>query len=57
MLAYFECRITNAISEGINNKIKVLKRRSYGFNDFQYFLLKIMDATGALPQQFSIPHT
>lgn len=57
ILAYFEHRITNAISEGINNKIKVLKRRSYGFHDFQYFLLKIMDATGALPQQNSIPHT
>jgi len=49
ILAYFEHRITNAVSEGINNKIKVLKRRSYGFHDFHYFLLKIMDATGALP--------
>jgi len=49
ILAYFEHRITNAVAEGINNKIKVLKRRSYGFHDFHYFLLKIMDATGALP--------
>ena len=57
ILAYFEHRITNAISEGINNKIKVLKRRSYGFHDFNYFLLKIMDATGALPSMNAIPHT
>ena len=50
ILAYFDYPITNAVSEGINNKIKVLKRRSYGFHDFHYFLLKIMNATGALPQ-------
>jgi len=57
ILAYFKHRITNAVSEGINNKIKVLKRRSYGFHDFQYFVLKIMDATGALPSLTPIPHT
>lgn len=27
--------------EGINNKIKVLKRQSYGFHDLEYFSLKI----------------
>ncbi len=27
--------------EGINNKIKVLKRESYGFRDLEYFQLKI----------------
>jgi transposase len=31
--------------EGINNKIKVLKRRAYGYRDFDYFKLKIMQAT------------
>lgn len=49
ILAFFTHRITNGISEGINNLIKVLKRRSYGFGDFNYFTLKILDATGALP--------
>lgn len=29
ILAYFQHPITNAVSEGINNKAKVLKRRSY----------------------------
>ena len=57
ILAYFEHRITNAVSEGINNKVKVLKRRSYGFHDFEYFLSKIMSATGTLPPLASIPHT
>ena len=49
ILAYFDHRITNGVSEGINNKIKVLKRRSYGFHDDQYFFLKILNITGALP--------
>lgn len=49
ILAYFEHRITNAVSEGLNNKIKVLKRRSYGFRDEDYFFLKILNITGALP--------
>lgn len=57
ILAYFTHRITNAVSEGINNKIKVLKRRSYGFHDFHYFLLKIMNTTGTLPPLSPITHT
>jgi len=32
-------------SEGINNKIKVIKRSAYGFHDIQYFSLKIIQAT------------
>lgn len=31
--------------EGINNKIKVIKRKAYGFHDNEYFALKIMAAT------------
>lgn len=54
ILAYFTHRITNAVSEGINNKIKVIKRRSYGFHDLDYFFLKILNATGALPSLASI---
>jgi transposase len=56
ILAYFEHRITNGVSEGINNKIKVLKRRSYGFHDDQYFFLKILNITGALPPLEALGH-
>jgi transposase len=31
--------------EGINNKIKVIKRKAYGYTDVQYFALKIIAAT------------
>ena len=30
--------------EGVNNKIKVLKRKAYGFHDLRYFTLKIYQA-------------
>ena len=38
--------------EGVNNKIKVAKRIAYGFNDLEYFFLKIK---GLLPGKFTIP--
>jgi transposase len=43
---YFECKLTNAASEGINNKINVIKRRAYGFRDLDYFVYKIYQLCG-----------
>jgi transposase len=30
--------------EGVNNKIKVIKRKAYGFHDLRYFQLKVYQA-------------
>lgn len=30
--------------EGVNNKIKVIKRKAYGFRDERYFSLKVIQA-------------
>lgn len=49
---YFEWRVTSAVAEGINNVIKTLKRRSYGFRNMEYFRLKIMQVCGYLNSQF-----
>ena len=55
ILNFFVRRITSAISEGINNKIKRLKRMAYGYRDVVYFLLKIHQHCGLLnPRRFSI---
>lgn len=35
-------RISSGIVEGINNMIKTLRRKSYGFRDTRYFFLKLM---------------
>ncbi|MDQ2890479.1 MAG: transposase, partial [Gemmatimonadota bacterium] len=37
------------ILEGINNKIKVLKRMAYGYRDDAYFFLKIRAAFPGFP--------
>lgn len=41
LLSYFKHRIDNGKAEGINNKIKVLKRQAYGFHDLEYFKLRL----------------
>lgn len=53
VLNYFICKITSAISEGINNKIKRLKRMAYGYRDVKYFLLKIHQHCGLLSPKLS----
>jgi transposase len=53
ILNYFQQRITTAISEGINNKIKRLKRMAYGYKDVSYFLLKIHQHCGLLNPRLS----
>jgi len=42
ILAYADYPITSGKLEGINNKIKTLTKRSYGFHDQNYFLLKLL---------------
>lgn len=42
ILAYFHQRITNGIVEGINNTIKAIKRRAYGFLNFEHFRLRVL---------------
>jgi len=41
LLSYFDHKIDNGRAEGINNKIKVLKRQAYGFRDQEYFKLRL----------------
>lgn len=41
LLSYFDHYIDNGKAEGINNKIKVLKRVAYGFHDQEYFKLRL----------------
>ena len=41
ILNYFDHQISTAKVEGINNKIKTLKRQAYGFRDIDYFKLRL----------------
>lgn len=42
ILAYATHKITSARLEGINNKIKTLTKKSYGFRDEEFFLLRLL---------------
>ena len=44
ILAHCRWRLSTSLLEGINNKIKVIKRMAYGFRDDEYFFLKIRAA-------------
>jgi transposase len=46
------CRypLSTALVEGINNKIKVLKRMAYGYRDDAYFFLRIRAAFPGIPR-------
>ena len=37
-------RLNTSVLEGMNNRIKVMKRMAYGYRDTEYFFLKIRAA-------------
>jgi len=49
---YFTFRVTSALAEGVNNVIKSLKRRSFGFRNMEYFRFKIMQVCGYLNSRY-----
>lgn len=42
--------MNSSVLEGVNNRIKVIKRMAYGFRDSAYFFLKIKDAFPGKPR-------
>ena len=42
ILNYFHTRLTRGGVEGLNNKIKVVKRCAYGFRNFEHFALRVL---------------
>lgn len=42
IVAWYDCKTSNAKVEGINNKIKVMKRQAYGYRDDEYFNLRLL---------------
>jgi transposase len=41
LLNYYDHLITNATTEGINNKIATLQKQAYGYRDMEYFKLRL----------------
>lgn len=55
IINWFKKKMSSAISEGFNNKIKRLKRMAYGYKDIDYFKLKIHQHCGLLNPRL-LPH-
>jgi len=49
---YFLHRVSSALSEGVNNVIKMVKRRAFGYKNMEYFRLKITQVCGYLNSRF-----
>ena len=43
---YFEHHTTSGVTEGLNTKIKLIKRKGYGFHDFEHFRLRLLSCFG-----------
>ena len=42
ILNYFHERLTSGVVEGLNNKLKLLKRRAFGYRNFEHFRLRVL---------------
>ncbi|MBS5492561.1 MAG: transposase, partial [Sutterella wadsworthensis] len=49
-VASCQYEINTSVLEGVNNRIKQIKRRAYGFHDDYYFYLKVKAAFPGLPR-------
>jgi transposase len=50
--AYVNTKLTTAKSEGLNNKIKVLRRSAYGYTNEESYMNKILQRCGYLNSRF-----
>ena len=46
ILNYFNGKVTNGFVEGMNNKIKLIKRKGYGFTNHNHFRYRVLDVCG-----------
>lgn len=44
VLAYWQTRATNGMTEGFNGKAKLVKRRAYGYRSFTNYRLRLLNA-------------
>ena len=40
--SFIDKRYSNGYTEGLNNKIKVIKRNGYGYRNFRFFRLRVL---------------
>lgn len=55
LLSYFNHRITNAVAEGLNSKIQVIKATARGFRSFASYRIRILFFCGKLDMEIHGP--
>ena len=55
MLTYFVYPITNALTEGFNNRIQVSKSAARGFRNFEHYRIRILFFCGKLDLMAKCP--
>ena len=53
ILNSFDCPYTNGFTEGVNNKIKLIKRNAYGYKNFERFRKRILHIFNNQPQKIT----
>ena len=48
ILAYVQTRLTNGLTEGFNNKLRVIARRAYGFHSPQPLIAMLLLCCGGI---------
>ena len=56
ILTHTAYRLSSGKIEGINNKIKTLRRQGYGYPDDEYFFLKLIDMSRYGKRKKLAPH-
>lgn len=56
IIAHAAYSISTSKVEGLNNKIKTVRRQGYGYPDDDYFFLKLFDASRRRPAQIPLSH-
>lgn len=46
ILRYFQARVNNGFAEGINNHLKLIKRRGYGYTNHHHFKMRVLAECG-----------
>ncbi len=46
ILNYFLDRVTSGFVEGMNNRLKLIKRRAFGYRNFEHFRLRVLEECG-----------
>lgn len=49
ILNYFPERLNSGFVEGLNNKLKLIKRRAFGFRNFEHFRLRVLSECRGTP--------